>query len=234
MKKKWIVSILIVLLTLSMSGCGKSAESTKETYEDQYSVEDSFEFTADNSESEKNAERTKGTYQDPYSIEDSLEFTAGDIVPYSFLRTGRYQIINPIKLKISNVQVTQWTVTEFSEYSDYFYRVNGIDNENWYFIKYDVEIMESDIYETVDLSDYFSVYCLGADGQRRNELIEPGGVPKELTDGLSEKAPTVIPLEGKSWSCYTWLAPENGEKLDYVLFNYCGEDEELHDIYVKV
>lgn len=204
-RKKWLAGILVLIVMLSMSGCGKNAGSTK------------------------------GTYKDPYSLEDSFEFTAGDYVPFSHLQPSGPQVTDPIKFRISNIQVKQWTVTEFSDWSDYLYEKNGKQNEHWYFVTYDLEIVESDVSETVDLfSEYLSVACLGADGQRSRDSFPPDHVPSELTDGLLSWRSSVMPLEGNSWGCYTWLEPDNAEELEYVLFSYFGQDAEKHDIYVKV
>lgn len=208
MKKKWLrlclIGALTLLLAFLITACG-------------------------NKEGNK-----KGSYKEPYSLDDTIEITAGDYVAFSHLVPGGSKVKDVLKLKISNMQLQQRTVTEYADFGDYINQESGTKNENWYMFSFDLEILESDVFEAKNINmAYVSVHSLSANGQTAGDRFPPDGAESE-TDGTPLYLLSVVPLEGAKWSCYTWLAPDDGADLDCVMFGYFGVDAEHRDVYVKV
>lgn len=169
----------------------------------------------------------KGNIKNPYSMSDSFQLTAYDIVPYTAYTPDGRQVENPIKFEISNIKLL-----EQRSYSSY---ENGesVSHDNYYLVSFDLEVLESSTTDTITFNlDYLSIQNLNSNGQIGNSIL---GDQAEIPDDyIYFYWQTLMPLEGAKWSFADVIQTESDKELSYIVFHYCGEDGEYHDIYVSM
>lgn len=204
MKKRMISCILSFALVFSLCACSGAGNSEKESQASE-----------------------KGNIKNPYSMSDSFQITAYDIVPYTAYTTDGRQVENPIKFEISNIKLLEQQ--SYSSYED----GKSASHDNYYLVSFDLEILESSITDTITFNlDYLSIQNLNSNGQIGNSILgEQGEIPDDYIYFYWQ---TLMPLEGAKWNFADVIQTESDKDLSYIVFHYCGEDGEYHDIYVSM
>lgn len=169
----------------------------------------------------------KGSIKNPYSVGDSFEITAYDVVPWTAYTPEGRQVENPIKFEISNIKLLEQQ--SYSSYKD----GKSVSHNNYYLVSFDLEVLDSSITDTITFNlDYLSIHNLNSNGQSGNLILgDQGKIPN---DCIYFDWQTLMPLEGAKWNFADVIHTENEKELSYIVFHYCGEDGEFHDVYVSV
>ena len=204
--KQAIALFLVFVMMFSLCSCGEKDGET-----------------ADGSKEDE-----KGSVTNPYSLGESFEITAYDVVPYSAYTPEGRQVEKPIAFGISNVQVLNRQT--------YSRRENGkeVNYDNFYLISFELEVLESSVSDSIYLNfDYLKILNLNTKGKQGNSIVS--GSHAEIPDGYTLfNHQSVMPLKGLKWDMACVLETEDEQDLAYIIFHYCGEDGEFHNIYVQV
>ena len=206
--KKILTGVLAFALIISITACGDKA--TLES----------------NNSGSGTTSNDKGSVTNPYSLGDSFEVTAYDIVPWTAYTPEGRQVEKPIRFRISNTQLLERQIYSKTEDG------KKVEHDNYFLISFDIEILESSVSDTIEISDYLSLKNLNTNGQQNNQVL--GSSAKIPDNYMYFHYQYVMPLQGAKWSFADVIITADDKDLAYVMFDYCGDDGEFHNVYIKV
>ncbi len=210
--KTYMRFLFVGIMMFSLSACG-ATKTEEESVEEVTITDDSTD--------------EKGGINNPYALGDSFEVTAYNVVPYSAYTPEGRKSEKPIRFEISNIQVIEQQ--KYSSYED----GKTVEHDNYYLVAFDLEVLESSVTETTNISlDYLQLHNLNSNGQEGNDSLSSWYA--RIPDGyIYYDFQSLMPLVGAKWNFAEVIYTKDDGDLTYIVFNYCDEDGEYHDIFVS-